>query len=266
MSTSGSNAAGAAARAGAVKAGIGRRAGASLTLSGIVAGYHGNTILHGVDLNLRAGGALTVIGPNGSGKSTLLKTVVGLLPPSAGSIVLGADDLTRRDAPARARAGVAYVPQEGNVFRNLSVLDNLKLGWEFLHPGSSAADKRDRIEDVLTLFPEIRPHLGKSAGLLSGGQRQMVAIASAIMQTPTLLVLDEPSAGLSPRNAALLFESVARIRDSGITLLLIEQNIKLGLAVAETGLLLIAGQVRLLAPAAQLLAEKDLHRLYLGNI
>jgi ABC-type branched-subunit amino acid transport system ATPase component len=237
--------------------------GAGLTLSALSAGYNGNTILHGVDLNLPAGGALTVIGPNGSGKSTLLKTVVGLLKPTAGRIVLGVNDITQHDAPARARAGMAYVPQESNVFRNLSVLDNLKLGWEFLHPGDPGRDVRLRIDYALELFPEIKPYLGTSAGLLSGGQRQMVAIASAMMQTPSLLVLDEPSAGLSPRNASLLFESVARIRETGITLLLIEQNIKLGLAIADSGLLLTSGRVRLVAPAAQLATHNDLHSLYL---
>ncbi|MBB3211841.1 branched-chain amino acid transport system ATP-binding protein [Herbaspirillum sp. Sphag1AN] len=241
--------------------------GATLTLFGIQAGYGGNTILHGVDLQLPAGGALTVIGPNGSGKSTLLKTVVGLLRPHAGSILLDSHDLSQADAPARARAGMAYVPQEDNVFLNLSVLDNLRLGWEFLQGRTSAVRSSvdNRIEQVLLLFPEIRPHLRKSAGLLSGGQRQMVAMASALMQTPSLLVLDEPSAGLSPKNAALMFESIARIRQTGISLLLIEQNVKLGLAAADTGLLLVAGQVRLIRPAAALARDPDLHQLYLGK-
>jgi ABC-type branched-subunit amino acid transport system ATPase component len=238
---------------------------ASLTLAGVHAGYKGNAILHGVDLQLAAGDALTVIGPNGSGKSTLLKTVTGLVRPSAGSIHLDGLDLTHSDAPARARAGIAYVPQEANVFRNLAVLENLRLGWEFLHPRSTAAQLRERLDYVLALFPEIQPFLRTPAGLLSGGQRQMVAMASAMMQSPRLLVLDEPSAGLSPKNAGLLYQIVARIRETGLTLLLIEQNITLGLAAAQTGLLLVAGQVRLLAPAAQLLADKNLHQLYLGT-
>ena len=238
---------------------------ASLTLAGVHAGYKGNAILHGVDLQLPAGSALTVIGPNGSGKSTLLKTVTGLVRPSAGSIHLDGLDLTRSDAPARARAGIAYVPQEGNVFRNLAVLENLRLGWEFLHPRSQGAQLRGRLDYVLALFPEIQPFLRTPAGLLSGGQRQMVAMASAMMQSPRLLVLDEPSAGLSPKNASSLYQIVARIRSTGLTLLLIEQNITLGLEAAQTGLLLVAGQVRLLAPAAQLLADEKLHQLYLGN-
>ncbi|MGF6743965.1 ATP-binding cassette domain-containing protein [Paraburkholderia sp. CNPSo 3155] len=237
---------------------------AALTLHGVHAGYAGKDILHGVDIELEQGGALTVVGPNGSGKSTLLKTVVGLLRTSRGSIALQGTQVETLNAPARARLGLAYVPQERNVFANLSVADNLRLGWEFLHPRTEGSARRERLDYVLQLFPEIRDRLSASAGLLSGGQRQMVAIAAALMQTPSLLVLDEPSAGLSPRNAGLLFESIARIRAAGITLLMIEQNVKLGLSAADRGLVLVAGQVRLLAPAQELLADDRLHRLYLG--
>ncbi|WP_196812876.1 ABC transporter ATP-binding protein [Cupriavidus sp. WS] len=238
-----------------------------LVLAGVSAGYRGKDILHGVSFTVPPGGALTVIGPNGSGKSTLLKAVAGLLPLSAGSVRLGGRELGPLDAPARARLGLAYVPQEGNVFANLSVADNLRLGWEFLHAGRGAggAARRRRQEYVLDLFPEIRARLPGSAGLLSGGQRQMVAMASALMQTPSLLVLDEPSAGLSPRNAALLFEVIARIRATGITLLMIEQNVRLGLAAADTGLVLAAGQVRLVAPAAGLADDDAVRQLYLGT-
>ncbi|WP_454724891.1 ABC transporter ATP-binding protein [Cupriavidus ulmosensis] len=236
-----------------------------LVLAGVSAGYRGKDILHEVSLTVPPGGALTVIGPNGSGKSTLLKAVAGLLPLSAGSIRLGGRELGPLDAPARARLGLAYVPQEGNVFANLSVADNLRLGWEFLHRRGSGAARRQRQEYVLALFPEIRARLPGSAGLLSGGQRQMVAMASALMQAPSLLVLDEPSAGLSPRNAALLFEAIARIRATGITLLMIEQNVRLGLAAADTGLVLAAGQVRLVAPAAGLAGDDMVRQLYLGT-
>lgn len=238
--------------------------GLSLTLTAIQAGYQSNTILHGVDLHVPAGGSLTIIGPNGSGKSTLLKVVAGLVRPQSGRILLGDADITAHDAPTRARAGVAYVPQEANVFRNLTVLENLQLGWEFLQLRASAQQWRVKLEAVLELFPEIRPVLGTRAGLLSGGQRQMVAIAGAMMQDPGLLVLDEPSAGLSPKNALALYAIVERIRQSGLTLLLIEQNIKLGLGAAQTGLLLVAGRIRLSAPADQLLVRDDLHQLYLG--
>lgn len=235
-----------------------------LALRGIEAGYGASTILHGVGLDLPAGSALTVVGPNGAGKSTLMKTVVGLLRPGGGQVWLAGRDVTRLDAPARARAGMGYVPQEANVFRNLSVLENLRLGGEFLLDRRARAGWRERVEEVLTLFPEIRPRLATPAGLLSGGQRQMVAMAAALMPRPALLVLDEPSAGLSPRNAGLLFEAIARIRTGGATLLLIEQNVKLGLSVAERVAVLAAGQVRRVDTPQALLADPDFQRLYMG--
>jgi branched-chain amino acid transport system ATP-binding protein len=237
---------------------------AALALADVRAGYRGKDILHGVSFEVPEGGALTIIGPNGSGKSTLLKVIVGLIPLSRGSINLRGRPISAETAPARARHGLAYVPQERNVFANLSVAENLRLGWEFLHPRAPQRERRARLDEVLGLFPEIRPLLALRAGLLSGGQRQMVAIAAALMQTPSLLVLDEPSAGLSPRNADLLFETIARIRKTGTSLLMIEQNVRLGLSVADIGLVLVAGQLRHCAPAQELAADPSLHQLYLG--
>ncbi|MGJ7541944.1 ABC transporter ATP-binding protein [Variovorax sp. LT1R16] len=238
---------------------------ASLSIDKLHAGYHGKNILHGVSLELPAGGALTIIGPNGSGKSTLLKAVVGLLPPSEGRLLLAGQDISRLSAPARAQRGMAYVPQEDNVFRNMDVADNLRMSGEFLQSTRAASSLRARTDAMLDLFPELRPHLRTSAGLLSGGQRQMVAMASALMQSPSLLVLDEPSAGLSPRNAELLFVAIRRIRQTGVTLLMIEQNVRLGLSVADTGLVLVAGKVRRLGAADELAADPRLHHLYLGS-
>ncbi|ALM83070.1 ABC transporter ATP-binding protein [Bordetella sp. N] len=238
----------------------------SLHLDAVHAGYGHAAILHGVDLAVPAGGALTIVGPNGAGKSTLMKTIVGLLRASAGTLLLGGRDIGRLDAPARARAGLAYVPQEHNVFRNLTVRDNLRLGWEFLHRGHAArAQARRRLDDVLSLFPELLPKLDAPAGLLSGGQRQMAAMAAALMQGPALLVLDEPSAGLSPRNAALLFAGISRIRATGVTLLMIEQNVELGLSVADHAAVLAAGRIRAVAPADELLALPGFKQMYLGG-
>lgn len=238
----------------------------ALQLENVSAGYHGKTIIHEVSLHVPAGGALTVIGPNGSGKSTLLKTVVGLLRPASGTLALGARQMGHLDAPARTRLGLGYVPQEHNVFPNLSVLDNLRLGWEGVHGSRRGGpSQRERVDTVLALFPEIASRLRTPAGLLSGGQRQMAAMASALMQQPSVLVLDEPSAGLSPRNAALLFERIADVRRTGVTLLMIEQNVRLGLAVADHGLVLVNGQVRLQRPAQALRDDDDLPRLFFGH-
>jgi ABC-type branched-subunit amino acid transport system ATPase component len=237
---------------------------AALTVRGLKAGYGGKPIIHGVDLDVPTGGALTIVGPNGSGKSTLLKAIVGLVSVLEGTVHLDDTPITGLAAPARARLGLAYVPQEANVFRNMSVHENLRLGWETQHARRPGAQLSAKLDDILDLFPEIKPHLKTPAGLLSGGQRQMVAVASAMMLEPGLLVLDEPSAGLSPRNAGLLFEIIGRIREVGLTLLMIEQNVQLGLTVADQGLVLVMGRVRRLAPAAQLAADDTLAELFLG--
>lgn len=230
----------------------------------MVAGYGGHPILHGVSLSLRTGETLVVVGPNGSGKSTLMKTAVGLLRPFAGEILLGTADVTPLAAPARAARGLAYVPQEANVFRNMTVLENLRVGYEFV--ASSRGPKfGERLEAVLELFPEIRAKLRTTAGHLSGGQRQMVAMAAALMPKPSMLALDEPSAGLSPRNAELLFEVIRRVGASGVTLLIVEQNTRLGLGAADQGIVLVNGRIQLAAPAATVLADPDIRRLYLGE-
>ncbi|MBR1217736.1 ABC transporter ATP-binding protein [Bradyrhizobium sp. U87765 SZCCT0131] len=230
----------------------------------VVAGYGGQPILHGVSLAVGTGETLVVVGPNGSGKSTLMKTAVGLLSPFSGHILLGDADVTGLGAPGRAARGLAYVPQEANVFRNMTVLENLTVGYEFTADRARAAFA-DRLDAVLDLFPEIRARLRHMAGHLSGGQRQMVAMAAALMPQPSVLALDEPSAGLSPRNAESLFAIIGRIAASGVTLLIIEQNTRLGLGAADRGIVLVSGRIRLDAPAADLLANPDIRHLYLGG-
>jgi ABC-type branched-subunit amino acid transport system ATPase component len=236
---------------------------AELRLDNIVAGYGARAVLHGVSLDVAPASSLVVVGPNGSGKSTLMRVVTGLIRPQSGRVLWDGRDITALDAPGRARLGLGYVPQEANVFRNLSVLDNLKLGHEFIASGGAKA-LRQRLDAVLALFPEIVPKLNVAAGLLSGGQRQMVAMGAALMPSPRLLALDEPSAGLSPLNASRLFEVVQRVAQTGVTLFMIEQNTRLGLDAADQGLVLVAGQVRARAPSQELLANGQLQNLYLG--
>lgn|SRR4051812_19455744 len=237
---------------------------AGLEMRDVVAGYGGQPILHGVSLTVRPGETLVVVGPNGSGKSTLMKTAVGLLRPISGTVHLGDLDVTALAAPARAARGIAYVPQEANVFRNMTVLENLQVGHEFVAPSTGPAFA-ERLDVVLDLFPEIRTKLRTAAGHLSGGQRQMVAMAAALMPKPSVLALDEPSAGLSPRNAELLFEVIGRVAASRVTMLIVEQNTRLGLGAADHGIVLVGGKVRLAAPAAEVLADPDIRRLYLGG-
>ncbi|GGF58443.1 ABC transporter ATP-binding protein [Azorhizobium oxalatiphilum] len=233
-------------------------------LEAVVAGYGGRAVLHGVSLSIAANGSLAVVGPNGSGKSTLMKTAVGLVRPTSGRVLLEGGDVTRLDAPGRARRGLGYVPQEANVFRNMSVRENLKIGLEFV-PGRVRASFAQRLSAMLELFPELEPKLGTLAGHLSGGQRQMVAMAAALMPAPSFLALDEPSAGLSPRNAALLFEVIGRVARYGVTLLMIEQNTRLGLGAADEGLVLVSGEVKAKGPAAGLLDDPQMRSLYLGS-
>lgn len=235
-----------------------------LELRDVVAGYGGQPILHGVSLTVQPGETLVVVGPNGSGKSTLMKTAVGLIRPMSGSVHLGDTDVSAFGAPARAARGLAYVPQEANVFRNMTVLENLQVGHEFVAP-AKGPNFSERLAVVLDLFPEIRAKLRTAAGHLSGGQRQMVAMAAALMPNPSVLALDEPSAGLSPRNAELLFEIIGRVAASGVTMLIVEQNTRLGLGAADQGIVLVSGKVRLAAPAATVLADPDIRRLYLGG-
>lgn len=231
----------------------------------VVAGYGGHPILHGASFSVRAGETLVVVGPNGSGKSTLMKTVVGLLRPISGQVLFGEANVTTLGAPARAARGLAYVPQEANIFRNMTVLENLQVGYEFV-ASRSAPSFAKRLDAVLDLFPEIRVKLRSTAGHLSGGQRQMVAMAAALMPEPSVLALDEPSAGLSPRNAEILIQVIGRVAASGVTLLIVEQNTRLGLGAADHGVVLVGGRIRLAAPAAEVLADPDIRRLYLGGV
>jgi branched-chain amino acid transport system ATP-binding protein len=234
-----------------------------LSLREVEAGYGGKAVIHGVSLELPEGGSMAVVGPNGSGKSTLLKTVAGLARPLSGTVSLRGVDIGRLDPWRRARSGLAYVPQERNVFQNLSVLENLLMGLEALPEGRERGLRDERVQRALETFPGLAKKLRSAAGHLSGGQRQMLAMASALMQDPVLLLLDEPSAGLSPANAAGLFESVVQIKAGGVGLMIIEQNVKLGLAVADVGVVLAGGRVRLVAEASELTFER-LHQFYLG--
>jgi len=244
-----------------------------LRVSGLHAGYGAGDILKGVDLELAAGSILTIIGPNGSGKSTLAKTLVGLLPARAGTIELDGRSLSDLGAPKRVFAGVSYVPQEYNVFRNLTVLENLKIAREFMGArgprdfmGANGKAARVLDEGLEELFPELPKHYRIAAGNLSGGQRQMLAFACALTARPRLLILDEPSAGLSPILTREVFERVQRVNRTGVSILMIEQNAIEALRISHTCIVLAGGRVRACSPASEVLGMKDLNSLYLGDV
>ena len=229
-----------------------------LRVSGLHAGYGAGDILKGIDVALEKGGILTMIGPNGSGKSTFIKTLAGLLPARQGTIELEGERLNELSAPKRVRAGVAYVPQEYNVFRNLTVLENLKIAREFMGVNGSGPGLAE------DLFPELRSHYKKKAGNLSGGQRQMLAFACALAVHPKVLMLDEPSAGLSPLLMSAVFDKVKKVNAMGVSILMVEQNAREALRISDTCIVLAGGRVRSCGPADAVLGMKDLNSLYLG--
>jgi ABC-type branched-subunit amino acid transport system ATPase component len=231
-----------------------------LTVAGVSAGYEQMEILHDVSIEVRAGEIVTLIGPNGAGKSTLMKTVFGLLRPRRGAIRFEDTDITGLAPSALVRRGISYVPQVDNVFPSLTVEENLEMGAVVRED-----DVRPRLEAVLQLFPTLRAKRRLKAGGLSGGERQMVAMGRALMLDPRLLLLDEPSAGLSPVLVDTVFEKIEAINRAGVAILLVEQSAREALRRSHRGYLLAGGQVRLQGPGPALLENPDVARLYLGG-
>ncbi len=235
-----------------------------LTVDSLRAGYgSGGDIIKGAGFTVSKGAISTIVGPNGAGKSTLIKSLVGLLTPRGGAITLNGADVTKLNAPSKARAGLGYVPQEHNVFRNMSIGENMTLAYEFIAKdtkGLKAA--RERVFDI---FPDLAHREGDMAGNLSGGQRQMLAFGCALMPDPSLLLLDEPSAGLSPKYVAEMFQAVKAVNDAGVSILMIEQNVKEAMVISETAIVLVSGQVRAQMPAPDFLNHPDIHALYMGT-
>ena len=233
---------------------------ALLEVRDVVAGYTPTLpILRGISLSVQAGEIVTVLGPNGAGKSTLIKAVVGLVQVSAGQIFFDGRDIAGLQTHALVRDGLAYVPQTQNVFAKLSVDENLELGGAF--DRDAITERRGR---VLRLFPDLARLGHLAAGKLSGGQRQMVAFRRALMSAPKLLMLDEPSAGLSPKLAQTVFAQLRDIRDSGVTILVVEQNARAALKVSDRGYVLAEGRERMQGSANELLDNPEIGALYLG--
>jgi branched-chain amino acid transport system ATP-binding protein len=232
-----------------------------LSVAGIVAGYGAaDEILKGVDLEVGRGEIVSIIGPNGAGKSTLLKTVAGLLRPKAGTIRLDGSEIQGRPAREVSRLGVAFVPQEANVFPTMSVVENLEMGGYV--EGKAA---RSKIDEIYQRFPMLAEKRRQAARTLSGGQRQILAMAMALMVSPVLLLLDEPSAGLSPLAAETLFATISGINREGVAIAMVEQNAREALAIAHRGTVLVDGRNRRSGAAAELAADPEVRRLFLGG-
>ncbi len=234
---------------------------AALEVEQLQAGYEpGLPIVRGASLTVAAGEIVAILGPNGAGKSTLVKAVVGLVPVSQGRSHLFGRDITRLPAHRMVFEGLAFVPQTENVFVNLSIAENLELAAAIVK-----ADRRERLPAVYAMFPDLARQRKLPAGQLSGGQRQMLAVARALITRPRLLILDEPSAGLSPKLVARVFDKLREVRASGVTVLLVEQNVKAALGLADRAVVLVEGCERIVASSAELLGDERVAALYLGR-
>jgi branched-chain amino acid transport system ATP-binding protein len=234
----------------------------ALVVRDLVAGYEpGVPIVNGASLTVAAGEIVAVLGPNGAGKSTLIKAIAGVAPIRSGAVFLGDEEITRLPAHRMVREGLAFVPQTENVFTGMSVEDNLRLA-----AGILPSDKRTRrIAEIYRFFPDLARQRRLLAGRLSGGQRQMAAIARALIAAPRVLMLDEPSAGLSPKLVEGVFARLAEIRASGVAIVLVEQNARAALAIADRGLVLVEGRNRHEGRAAELWGDARVAALYLGG-
>ena len=229
-----------------------------LTLAGVAGGYGEADILKGVDLVVAPGEIVTVAGTNGAGKSTMLKALMGLLPRMRGEEVWEGRNLGASPTETRLAAGIAYVPQIANVFPRLTVLENLLVVQGV--PGV-----RQRAQEMVEAFPVLQPLLGRTAGSLSGGERQQLAFARALMSKPRLVCLDEPTAALSPIMAKSIFAHIARLPALGASVLMVEQRARDALAISHRGYILDQGRVALQGPAATLLDDPRAVELYLGH-
>lgn len=262
---------------------------ALLDVADLYAGYGETEILHGVSLHVDPKEVVVIIGPNGAGKSTLAKAVIGILKPTKGTIRLRDYDITGRRPEELVNEGLAYVPQSKNIFPSLTVIENIEMGAITRRPGllnragrtvfgrlrrgesppevePLSEDGFDaRVEWILEVFPNLRSKLRSRAGSLSGGEQQMVAMGKALVLDPTLLILDEPSAGLAPRLVTLIFQKIVEINQRGAAILLVEQNAKRALAMSHRGYVLEMGRNRYEGKGEALLLDPEVGRLYLGG-
>ena len=234
---------------------------AALSIQGLTAGYGGPPIIEQVSLTARRGEITAIVGPNGAGKSTLLKAVAGLVRPTAGKVLVEGKDATGQPVEMLVRRGVAYVPQVENVFPDLTIRENLDMGGYARKSGV-----RERIEQLFVLFPDLRAAAHRPASTLSGGQRTMLALARGLMIDPAVLILDEPSAGLSPRFQGLIWQRIEQIRSTNVAILIVEQNTRETLRHAQWAYVLVLGRNRLEGPGRDLLENDEVVDLYVGRL
>jgi len=234
----------------------------ALATDQLTAGYGDVPVIRGVDLAVRPGELVAVVGPNGAGKTTLLKAILGLARIMGGRVLADGTDITGRPLDQLVRLGIGYVPQVDDVFDPLKVSENLNMGGYLLPRGERVA----RVEEVLAIFPVLRNMLSRRVGTMSGGERKMTAIARALMLSPRVLILDEPTAGLSAAlTESVLNGQVRALADHGHAVLLVEQKARAALRLADTASVLVQGRVAMSAPAAEVLASREMAEVFLGG-
>ena len=232
----------------------------ALVGTAMTGGYGGADILKGCTISVESGEIAVIVGPNGAGKSTAMKAMFGMLDLRAGSVLLNSEDITSLPPQHRVQRGMGFVPQTQNVFTSMTVEENLEMGG-FIR----GDDFSDTIEEIYNLFPVLREKRSQPAGELSGGQRQQVAVGRALMTQPKVLMLDEPTAGVSPIVMDELFDRIIDVARTGIAILMVEQNAKQALAIADRGYVLVQGENRYTDSGAALLANPDVRRAFLGG-
>ncbi len=228
-----------------------------LSVEKVVSGYGETVVVNGVSINVAPGEIVVIIGPNGCGKSTLLKTIFGLVKPGSGKIALNGEDITGTKPFELVRKGMGFVPQTENVFASLSVMENLEMG--------GYTTRTLDLKEIFQMFPVLAEKKKERANSLSGGERQMLAMARALMTHPKLLLLDEPSAGLAPKMVEVLMEKIKELRESDSSVLLIEQNAKSALRIADRGYIMVMGKKVFEGKPDEILDHKEIGRLYLGK-
>jgi len=232
-----------------------------LEVANVYSGYGATEVLHGVSMGVEEREIVTIIGPNGSGKSTLLKTIMGYLVPTQGQIRFEGGDVTCTKPSAKVQHGMGYVPQLENIFPSLTVRENLEMGGYFL----GKRELGEHMEKVFGLFPILKERQGQKAGTLSGGERQMVAMGSALMVNPRLVLLDEPSAGLAPGSAISLFDKIKEINRTGTAIVIVEQNAYESLGISSRAYVLAMGQNEFEGEADRILSNAKIRKAYLGG-
>ncbi|MEM5470216.1 ABC transporter ATP-binding protein [Hoeflea sp. AS60] len=234
----------------------------ALAVADLQAGYDPDLpIVKGVSFGISKGEAVCILGPNGAGKSTMIKAIAGLVPCFGGTVRLGQTDVTGLPSHVLVRNGMGFVPQTENIFTRLTIIENLQIASQLL----PKSERADRIEAMLEMFPDLAARPNELAGALSGGQRQMLAAARALLTEPQVLMLDEPSAGLSPKLVGQVFDTLRRISEAGVTLVLVEQNVRAALALTKRALVLVDGKLAHDGPTETLHDGKLLGELFLGH-